>query len=127
MVKTRGFLNYKGILGRGYNNTILGGIFQYLVKLGILFNILWTIVLCNKFTDWTSCIQGRTQLISRPCNPSGIIISIILLVYLAPYFIILICIRDRVCYHFIIWYKGGIKNGLTKMDTYNIWWNYGFS
>ena len=35
----------------GFNNTILGGILQYLVKLGIFFKILQTIVLCNKFTE----------------------------------------------------------------------------
>ena len=40
----------------GFNNTILGGILQYLVKLGIFFKILRTIVLCNKFTEWTTCI-----------------------------------------------------------------------
>ena len=51
--ETRGFLNWKGILGGRLKNTILGGIFQYLVKLVIFFNILWTIVLCNEFFEWT--------------------------------------------------------------------------
>ena len=51
--ETRVFLNWKCILGGGFNNTILGGIFKYLVKLGILFNILWMIVLWIKFIEWT--------------------------------------------------------------------------
>ena len=69
----------------------------------------------------SSTIQ-RYKLISHPCNTSGIIISIILLLYLASCFVILRCIRDPVCHKLRIWYKGRIKNGLIKIDTYNIWW-----
>jgi hypothetical protein len=37
--KNRGFFNWKDVLGGGFNKRILGGIFQYLVKLGVFFNI----------------------------------------------------------------------------------------
>jgi hypothetical protein len=36
--KSRGFFYWKDLLG-GFNETILGGIYQYLAKLGVLFNI----------------------------------------------------------------------------------------
>ena len=70
-----------------------------------------------------SSIIQLFKLISCPYNPGGIIIRIILLFYLASCFLILRCIRALSCYNLIIWYKWGIKNGLIKMDTYNIWWN----
>ena len=60
---------------------------------------------------WSSTIQ-RYKLIRQPFNPSGIIISIILLFYLASCFLILKCIRAPGCYNLIIWYKGGIKKGV---------------
>ena len=50
----------------------------------------------------------------------GIIISIILLIYLMSFFLVLRCVKTLVCYNLIIWYEGGVKNGLIKMDTYNI-------
>ena len=49
----------------------------------------------------SSTIQ-RYKLISHPCNPGGIIINIILLFYLASYFLIIRFVRDLVCYKLII-------------------------
>ena len=61
------------------------------------------------------------KLISFPWNSSGIVITFILF-YLTSYFLILRWVRNPKCYNLIIWYKGGIKNGLIR-TTYNIWWN----
>ena len=83
---------------------------------------VYTFFLSHYYFVGSSTIQCY-KLISRLWNPGGIIITIIILFYLASYFLILRCVRDHVCYNLIIWYKRGIKNGLTKMDTYNIWWN----
>ena len=44
----------------------------------------------------------------------GIIISIILLIYLMSFFLVLRCVKTLVCYNLIIWYEGGVKNGLIK-------------
>ena len=74
-----------------------------------------------------SSIIQHYKLTSHPCNPSGIIISIMLLFYLASCLLILWCVRALVCYNLSIWYKWGAKIGFIKMDTYNIWWNLGFS
>ena len=60
------------------------------------------------------------KLISCPYNLGGIVVSIILLFYLASCFLILWSIRALVCYNLIVWYKEGIEIGLIKMDTYNI-------
>ena len=37
--ENRGFLKLEGYIGRGVKKTILEGIFQYLVKLGVLFHM----------------------------------------------------------------------------------------
>ena len=106
-----------------------------------LYNDYWTISFLHSLLNWSldrvsfyafflphfyyvgcSTIQ-LYKLISRSCNPDGIIINIIILFYLVFGLLILRCVRDHVCYNLIIWYKGSIKNGLLKMDTYNIWWN----
>jgi hypothetical protein len=42
---------WKYVLGGGFNKSILGDIYQYLVKLEVFFNILQTQVLCHKFTE----------------------------------------------------------------------------
>ena len=47
---------YKAILldvmGGGFNKRILGGIYPYIVKLGVFFNIPWMKVLCYRFIEW---------------------------------------------------------------------------
>ena len=50
IVKIGVFLNWEGILGGGYKKTILGGIFQYFLKIGVLFHMPQTNVLCHGFT-----------------------------------------------------------------------------
>jgi hypothetical protein len=49
--KNMGFFSWKDVLGEGFNKWIFGGIYQYLVKLGVFLNIPRTQVLCHRFTE----------------------------------------------------------------------------
>jgi hypothetical protein len=49
--ENRGFFYWKDVLGGGFNKRILRDIYQYLVKLGVFFNIPRMKVLCHRFTE----------------------------------------------------------------------------
>jgi hypothetical protein len=42
---------WKDVMGGGLNKNSFGGIYQYLVKLGVFFNIPRTQVLCHRFIE----------------------------------------------------------------------------
>jgi hypothetical protein len=44
----------------GIRKRVLKGIFQYLVKLGVLFNIPWMELLCHRFNKWRPCQKNRS-------------------------------------------------------------------
>jgi hypothetical protein len=46
-----GFFYWKDVLEMGFNKIILGGIYQYLVKIVVLFNIPQMQVLCHRFIE----------------------------------------------------------------------------
>ena len=50
--ENRGFLKLGRHIGRGFKKMILGGIFQYFLKIGVLFHMPRTNVLWHGFTKW---------------------------------------------------------------------------
>ena len=103
--------------------TIILSVFYFLCYIVLFIGLYFT---PHYYFVGSSIIQ-HYKLISRPYIPSGIITKTIVLFYLASCFLILRSIRAPFCYNLIIWYERGIKNELIKMDTYNTWWNWGFS
>ena len=53
--ENKGFLKLGRHIGRGLKKPILGGIFQYFLKLGILFHMPRMNVLWHGFTKWRPC------------------------------------------------------------------------
>jgi len=65
--KNKGLFYSTYILG-GSKKIILGGFYQYLVKLELLFNIPWTHMLCQKFIEWWPHGLGELLLLVLKCH-----------------------------------------------------------
>ena len=58
--ENRGFLKSVRHIGRGFKKMILGGIFQYFLKIGILFHMPRTNVLWHGCTKWRPRVGGSS-------------------------------------------------------------------